>query len=193
MSTPTSIMVVSTAKTTVPAVVPATMVTAEHTTPVVGFSSMTATEQSTMGFMPVAVVTVAPAKKSTLTVSSVASVTVKDAALMAAVGLSVTGRAFYASVASVAVSSEKASPSAVCITFYAFVVPVPVKASTIAVALMVGFHLGRFNASLAVRSADYAFMVSFLRGIKSALMPCRSTASVWPADDAAVTTMVFHV
>lgn len=190
MTTPMSTMVVSTAKTTVPA----TMVTAEHTAPVVGFSPMTPAEQSTSGFMPVAAVMAASTKKPALTVSvSAVSVTVKDATLMAAVGLSVTGRIFCASVATVAVSTEKTSPSAVCITFYASVVPVPVKASTIAVALMASFHLDRFVVPLAVLPADHAFMVSFLTGIEPALTLFRSTTSVWSADDAAVTIMVFHV
>ncbi len=194
MPAPVSTMVVSTAKTTVTAVVSAMMAAAEHTASVVGFSPMPPAEQSTAGSMPVATVTVVSAKKPALTVSVPAvSVTVKDTILMAAVDLSVTGRVFCASVATVAVSTEKTSPSAVCITFYASVVTVPVKASTIAVALMAGFHLDRFVVPLAVWPANHAFMVSFLTGIEPVLTPFRSTTSVWSADDAAVTIMVFHI
>ena len=194
MPAPVSTMVVPTAKATVTAVVPALMAAAEHTVSVMGFSPMTTTEQSTTGSMPIAAVMAASAKKPALTVSVPAvSVTVKDATLMAAVGLSVTGRIFCAPVATVAVSTEKTSPSAVCITFYASVVTVPVKASTIAVALMAGFHLDRFVVPLAVWPANHAFMVSFLTGIEPVLTPFRSTTSVWSADDAAVAIRVFHI
>ena len=187
-------MVVSIAKTTVTAVVSAMMAAAEHTASVVGFSPMPPAEQSTTGAMPVVAVMTSSAKKPVLTVSVPAvSVTVKDTILMAAVDLFVTGRTFCASVATVAVSTEKTSPSAVCITFYASVVPVPVKASTVAVALRVGSYLDRFIVPLAVRPADYAFMVFFLRCIKSALTPFRSTTSVWSANHTVMSAMVFQV